>query len=290
MTGTADTRANGLPSRRVGASVGAFVIVCYLLVAHTSFTRRWVPVRPLFDGVHPTIPYRWVKPPKELADGNLRPQAGQAEIAVQEGATVAASVQTDDGQLVMTLTQGAFEPPAGASAVRVTMTPADPATVAPPPAGLRYDSNAYRVEATAGGQPVELVREQSMYLRYARGGQKLFTLVEGRWQAVPASPFAQTLQLATDVDQLGTFVAAGPPDALRLNEPPLMLAWWVFVAIGLGVMGVARVIGGWWSKRRDIAGAGRGRESGPGEPKRTLPTTKMAKMARTERPRKKRRR
>src|SRR5207245_1969251 len=70
------------PALRVFAW-GVGVATLYLVVAAAEFRPAAIPIRILFDGVAPLPPYRWVRPPEELAKGNQPPEAGMGTVPLE---------------------------------------------------------------------------------------------------------------------------------------------------------------------------------------------------------------
>lgn len=114
-------------------------------------------VRPLFEGFQPAPAYRWVRPPAAFASGNLTPSPASGVVDLSGSQSKAASVFTADGQATLSLAPGAVGPHGVDTRLDVTITPADPTGLAPPPAGLRPDGNAYRLALVYGpsGAPLD---------------------------------------------------------------------------------------------------------------------------------------
>jgi hypothetical protein len=143
-------------------------------------------VLPLFEGVGPPTAYRWVKPPPQFAASNIKPASYSGIVAIQGGSNGAAAVQTSDAQFVVTLSPGAFVGHGTDTGVQVTVNPLDPATLGPPPAGLKADGNAYRITLAyaPSGAPVPKVNAPSNVVMIAPHGAKamLFSPDGQRWQ------------------------------------------------------------------------------------------------------------
>ena len=201
------------------------------------------PVLPLYDtGPLPVEPYRWVKPPPEFAAANVPPEGTKQEVAMTDVGTVAAQVITPDGQAVIALREGSFSPRLGEIAVLVEIQPIDPATVDEPPAGVRYDGNAYRITATYAkeGAPAALVNPGTVILRSALGGTRLLRHQDGTgWIEVSAQPVAASLQVFGATNALGVFVAG-----LTLHGKPFP---WVWVSLGTSVIAIGA---GWFAAGR----------------------------------------
>jgi hypothetical protein len=120
--------------------------------------------------------------------------------------------------------------------VRVRITPLDPAPVAPPPPGLRFDGNAYRMEATYNtGEPIMLLKPATPVLRYPKHATTLLRSTGAGWTALETHVVAGSLQLFGPADRLGVFVAAGP-----LGGPSI--AWGTIAAITAAVVGVLAAV------------------------------------------------
>ena len=132
------TLSTGHPS--VGRSLpwGVALVLFYLVAAGVRYGPETSSGRLLLDGMAPLAPYRWLRPPSELARGNQLPAAGAATLALGPSGVPAASVATDDGQATVSLNDNVIGPQAGESSVRVMITPIDPASVAPPPARQHF--------------------------------------------------------------------------------------------------------------------------------------------------------
>ncbi len=192
-----------------------------------------IPVRILYEGSAPPAPYRWAHPPADLASGNQAPQGGTGTISLTADGSASASILTDDAQAGVIFPRGVIVPRPGVSAVRVRITPLDPAPVAPPPAGLRFDGNAYRVEATyASGEPVVLRRTVTVVLRYPVHATALLRYTARAWTALDAKRVEAALQVFAASDALGVFAAAGP-------APAPSTPWIAYAAAAAGVLTAA---------------------------------------------------
>jgi hypothetical protein len=193
---------------------GFGAIALYLAAALVSFRGGLLPARPLYDGIAPPQPYRWVNPPPELASGNLAPESGSGEVPLTKKGSDAVSVATADRQASLVFAPNAVTPRAGEKKVRVLIDPLDPATLGRAPKGLEYDGNAYRFEASyaRSGEPIALAGPPlTVVLRYALGATELFRREGNVWVTVKTLSGGGPLEIAGDTTALGTFVAAGPP-------------------------------------------------------------------------------
>ncbi len=189
---------------------GCAAAACYLIAG----VHVWpaVPLRILYEGEAPPLPYRWVRPPRNLPEPNQAPLPGVATIPLTPTGSQSASVLTEDGQAALIFRFGAIAPRSGASSVNVRITPLDPTTVAPTPAGLQLDGNAYRMEATYNtGEPITLLKPVTPVLRYPKHATMLLRSSGSGWTSLETHVVAGSLQLFGPTDRLGVFVAGAPP-------------------------------------------------------------------------------
>ncbi|HEV3474328.1 MAG TPA: hypothetical protein VG602_03070 [Actinomycetota bacterium] len=226
-----------LPSalRRLLWGLGA--AAAYVAVVWTASVQGGMPVRLLFDGPHPQQPYNFVDPPTDLAARNLPAQPGEATFGLlSKGVIAGGSVSTGDGQAGLTFPAQTFAARPGQEVV-VTITPQDPLSVGPPPDGLAFDGNAYtvRAEYRPSGQEASPEREVTALLRYPVRANTLLRWDGSGWSRLESTNVPATLQVYANTDQLGTFVAAGPP-------PPGGQTNWI-VFIPLAAIALAAIAG-----------------------------------------------
>lgn len=180
----------------------------YLVIAAATWPA--VPVRILYEGDAPPPPYHWVRPPANLAAGNQPAPLGNGRIVLAPAGSRPASIATDDAQAVAVFPEGAIESRAGESRIDVRIIPLDPGAIGAPPAGFRYDGNAYRVEAAyvPSGRPVALRQAASVILRYPIHSDEIFRRDAQVWTPLRAEVVQATLQIFGTTAQLGVFVAA----------------------------------------------------------------------------------
>lgn len=215
-------------SGRVAAVTGLLAAVAYLAGALASGTLSPWARRPLLDGLAPRAPYRWVKPPPELASGNKTPSSGHFEAKLASGGSEVGAFSTQDTQVTVILGQAAFKPSSGQSTVAVDVTPLDPAKLAPPPEGMLVAGNAYRIRASylPGRKPIEKVDgELSLGLVYPLlavpvadpAGHVLLHSRDGRsWTQLPSVDVPGTHQVNGQLPEVG-YVMAGVPAGSGTN-------------------------------------------------------------------------
>ncbi len=212
---------------------GLVAAICYLVVGAQVWPVH--PLRLLYEGEAPPLPYRWVRPPANLPQPNQPPSSGTGEIPLTPTGSQSASILTDDGQAALILRFGAIAPRAGVSEVKVTITPLDPRSIAPPPAKLVFDGNAYRMEAAGNtGRPATLAKPVTPVLRYPKHATVLLRSSGSGWVALETHVVSGSLQLFGPSEALGVFVAAASP-----SVPP---APWAPYAVGAAAAGLVIVL------------------------------------------------
>ena len=207
------------------------------------------PSRPLFDVSGPPPPYRWVNPPPQFAAGNQKPEGTSHDLVLGSAGSDAASIATADGQAAIILKEGSFAARKGETVVVVKIDPLDPATIGPPPSGLRYDGNAYRFLAAykRSGVEAKLAQADSVVLQFPIVATKLLRRDGTVWTDLKADPISVSLQLFAPTTQLGVFVAAGPP--IPTGTPKSKGKFPAALVISLGAA-VAAVIAGLIARTR----------------------------------------
>ncbi|HVM12567.1 MAG TPA: hypothetical protein VM638_08865, partial [Actinomycetota bacterium] len=191
---------------------------------------------PVFDGVAPVAPYRWVNPPPEMAQGNQPPESGEQVIEADADVKALAAF-TLDAQASMTAADPAFGEHPDERSVRVTVRPLDPETLGPPPEGLGYQGNAYEFAATfqPSGEPARLEQVATVVLRYPIHATTVLRKVDGGWERLPKPiTVGESLTIYAETPEMGTFVAAGPPTE---EEKAGVLRWVGYGAAGLALVG-----------------------------------------------------
>src|SRR5690349_14958914 len=139
------TRASTRLDRRL--LIGAALVAAYLVAAVLTLPGP-LGLRPLFDSFQPPPPYRWVKPPKELAPTNTPPSKAAKTITLGPNGSPATDIAADDSQVLFSLPDGAIAAHPPDTTVNALIEPLDPATLGPVPAPYSVDGNAYKVTLT----------------------------------------------------------------------------------------------------------------------------------------------
>lgn len=208
-------RARWLAARREASVLawGLAAVALYLAAVVSSDRLGLLPLRPLYDGLMPPPPYRYVNPPIEFIRENQPALGGTGMLRLTETGSEPGSAATNDGQAVVTFATNTVAPRAGEEAIVVTLTPLDPRRVVPAALRDRADGNAYRVEVVyaASRTPVVLQRPITIVLRYPVHATEIFQERTPDWQVLPTTYFPTSFVVYAETRQAGTFVATAPP-------------------------------------------------------------------------------
>jgi hypothetical protein len=232
--------------RRRMAAWGAVAAFLYVLAAVLSVSLGLVRGRTLYDGL-PAQPYRWVTPPPQRVRDNQNPSSVEATSNINaSGLPDPASVSTGDLQATVIFEK--VDPkeysPNRPTDMKVKITPLDPTTVGPRPAGRYFDSNAYRIEAVyPSGTPV-VQGTFDVVLTYGVHSTDI-----RRWNGAEWAPLANpsadrtALQIYSPTPALGIFVATGPGDKPAEPGTGGSKRVLVYIVLGLGAaVGVGAAI------------------------------------------------
>jgi len=233
------------PTRRTRPrplAVGLGLAALYLSVALGTMVLSDRPFRPLFDGLAPALPYRWVNPPREVARDNRQPTAASREALLGPDGSAFVNVTPEDGQAIVLLEDKAVPPHPPDTAVALTVTPFDALTLGPLPEDMSAQSNAYRVEVVYRPSGVTVgdlrVTRSSIALVGAGASDALLYSRDGRsWDQRPTTPLGSGHGLETTFAGAGYYVVTDIDDAaeegggtspvvvgLVLVVPPLLVA------------------------------------------------------------------
>ena len=162
----------------------------YALAVATTALTTGHPVRPLFDGIGGSTPYKWVRAPWYVGSTNLKPGPNSTDIPFENGTSPLIGVNSEDAQIILNLPQGALPARPGDTAVRASFTPLDPKKLAKPPGGMRPDGNAYRVEMTyqPSGQPAgQMTTSGNVIMVVPDEAEKMLFSLDGKsWDELPS--------------------------------------------------------------------------------------------------------
>jgi hypothetical protein len=226
------------------AAFGACAIVLYLLAVSTTH----LPVRPLYDGSGPPLPYNWVKPPSGFK--NTKPKAKSLNVDIGKKGSVGANLATDDGQAVLILPEGSFAKHGSDTSIRFRFVPLDPSKVTPPPKSPSPQGNAYAITGRyePSGTEAEPAQPITVLLRYPSVATTILLLNGTAWRPLKAQNLASTLQIYANTTKLGTFVAAG-------GHSKTLILWYITA----GVSAIAAILGLFLGLRERRAGPPRRR-------------------------------
>ena len=234
-----------LPRRRRFSAIGLACASIVAALAVAGSTAAWA------DGIATPEPYRWVSPPPDQAAANQAPASGSATVSFSNGTSDPASVFTDDGQVTLSLPQGAFAPAGGQTAVRITITPVRPQPAAPH--GYVADGNAYLITAAylASGQLATFLAPVLLDMRYPLGHrpESIYRVDGLSW--IPIGGSVQSLLLTIDArtTQPGTFIAGHSASASTAGTSGLR-GILIPIAIAVVVAGLLLLIAGVRFRRR----------------------------------------
>lgn len=209
-------------------------VALYVVTAGMSVLWGLGPIRILYDGLAPLLPYRWSHPPLELARDNQPPERGEGTLPLTAGSPPG-SMTTGDGQASVIFEENVVLPAGTESAVRVSIDPLDPATVAAAPPGTRFDSNAYRINAryAASRTPLMMRAPATVVLRYATGATHMVRADGPGWTALRTLTYPGSLQLVVAKSETFGIFAAVAPKNLPYTRGT---SWWVYVIAGVPVI------------------------------------------------------
>lgn len=210
------------PSARGRIAVAAGLALALLYVAGAALTAHIDPLqgRALLDGSFTGAPYNWVSPPPPLASGNKVPAALTQSVPISpEGGSDAVGISTNDLQVTLLLSQGAFPPSGQDDSVDVTITPLAPAGGLP--GANEPQGNVYRIQATyrPSGTNINAISPQGqLVLVYPAPPNPgtfvgtIFVSPDGQsWKALRTTTSAARHQALAETGRLGYFVVGAPP-------------------------------------------------------------------------------
>ena len=205
-----------------GRALGWGLVIVALYVAGGIVSGHLSPLarRPLLDGFIPPVPYRWVDPPPELANSNLPPASGKTRIPIGPQGSAAAFFATNDAQVTLNVSKGAFAARPGSKSVEVTIEPVDPASVGSLPGRLSIKGNAYLIRATSqptGDRAQRLDASIVAIVTYPAlsndlGNHTLVISRDGeRWKRIKTHDQHATKQVNGNLRSLGYLAVASAP-------------------------------------------------------------------------------
>jgi hypothetical protein len=245
------TKATERSRGRVALLAGVGILVLYLAGAAVSGRASVLARRPLLDGLAPPTPYRWVRPPPDLAAANKPPASTRFTVQLTAGGSRLGAFSTGDGQVSLVLSEGAVPARSGQTGVEVAVDPVDPATLGPVPSGLVGAGNAYRVQASyrPSGRKVEtLAGQSSVALVYPllttavadAGGHQVLSSADGRtWEPQPSTDTPGSHQVSARLARTGYLQVGVAPSEGSGSDPRNRI---LLLASGVALLVVAAAL------------------------------------------------
>ncbi|MGH2758634.1 MAG: hypothetical protein ACRDKJ_03615 [Actinomycetota bacterium] len=209
---------------------GVVAVGTYVATALVASRNATLPTAPVFDGLAPPVPYRYVNPPADLAEENEPPLRAVGTLKLADAGSRARTVATADGQMLVVFADDAVASREGEDEVTVRITPLDPGPLPEPPGGLVVSGNAYGVDAryTRSRDRAELEVPATVVIRYAQHGRDVLHLRGRSWRSLETERAEASFQLFAEASELGMFTAAGVPERSR--------TWIAFAVAGAGLV------------------------------------------------------
>ena len=235
------------------ASGFAVALAFYLAAALVTAGPERQQLRPLYEGIGPSSPYRWVSPPPAFRANNVSPVPVSESFDLTSSGSPEEAAGSGDAQLAITLPAGSIPPSTGQTSILISVTPVDPAKLAPLPPGLYSDGNAYRVTADyepgkvsipAAAQPMDAV------LRTPVSSVALLTSPDGKsWTRIPDQHIPNLAAVATTFTNFGYLLAAANVPVVSKSSSS---SAGIVLVVGLGIAAVLLLAAAliWRSERR----------------------------------------
>jgi hypothetical protein len=282
---------------RRAALFGLVAGLTYLALAALSAHLSPLARRPLLDGFAPPPPYRWAKPPPNLASINKPPLSGRYTVDLGGPTGGEGLFATKDSQASILLVGGSIAPPPSARSVQLTLEPRAPSAAVSLPRGVTISGNVYTIGATAeptGRTITKLAKSAVVTLVYpAVAGphrpHRILGSTDGKHFAeLPSTDSPVLQQITAHTKSFGSF-AVGVREAGRPAPAPTQGSHVPITAVVIAVAAVAAVIIGWlrWRARRAAAAhaarrgsAARGTSRGGPSGRHAAPTRKRRRPGR----------
>jgi len=198
-------------------AVGVALAGVYVAVVAATAAMSGRTVVPLFDGLTPPPPYRWVKPPPGYGT-NVEPQPTEAGLRLADAGSVLDQPTGVNGQVVLNLPERAVPGRPAETAVTITFTPLDPHHLGDLPPGLVADGNAYRIRMRYGHSGADIgamAAAGNVILSTPEPASVLLFSADGRrWDVIPTQRVGGPDAVGGPFHRPGTYVAAIPGRAV----------------------------------------------------------------------------
>ena len=194
-------------------AVGAALAAAYVIVVAATMVGTDRPVRPLFDGLTPPPPYRWVKPPPGYGT-NVKAKPDKVSVPLDAGGSVPAGPTGVNGQVTLNLPQGAIPARTGDTAVEIAIVPLDANRLGPLPPRLIPDGNAYEIRMRyrpSGTAVPALAAPGNVVLATPEPASVLVFSADGRgWETMETARVGGPDSVGATFRRPGHYVAAIP--------------------------------------------------------------------------------
>ncbi len=207
---------------------------------------------PLLDGGAVLAPYRWVSPPPDLASTNKQPSSGRFGLIITGAGSLPQTFVTSDNQVTLSLAKGAVAAQAGVTEGSVSVQPADPASLSPPPDGLTAFGNAVKIDVayTGDGRPSSFDARVDASLVYpvtvslhAATHELLWSSDGAAWRRLRSKDSALLQQVTAVLPGPGFVLVAGMATAVSPTPSPTPARSNTLSTVLLVVAGASFLIG-----------------------------------------------
>jgi hypothetical protein len=194
-------------------AVGAALAAAYVAVVAVTMVATDHPVRPLFDGLTPPPPYRWVNPPPGYGT-NVKATPDEVSVALAGGGSGPAGPTGVNGQVTLNLPQGAIPARPGDTAVKIAIVPLDAAWLGSLPPRLLPDGNAYDIRMSyrpSGAAVTSLAVPGNIVLATPEPASVLVFSADGRhWETMETVRVGGPDSVGATFRRAGHYLAAIP--------------------------------------------------------------------------------
>lgn len=228
---------------------GIVILTAYVLLTMLSGGLSPFSRGPLLDGLGPAQPYRWVRPPPDLAATNVQPSQGVFSLQMGPKGVLGIVLVTSDNQVTIVVDDATIPPHPGDRSVRLDVKPVDPSKLSRPPGGgVVTFGNAYKLSAsyepsgapvTALAKPIDMILAHPVTRTLKPTVLDIYISSDGSvWTKLDSkdSSVAQQVE-APSVTSLGYLEVAGVPAPVPLStQSGSTGSSSVAIAIGVGAI------------------------------------------------------
>ena len=208
----------------------------YVAVVVVTMVATGRSVAPLFDGLTPPPPYRWVKPPPGYGL-NVGARPTEASLPLTDAGSVLAAPTGVNGQVVLDLPDHAIPGHQRDNAVKITFTPLDAGRVGTLTPGLVPDGNVYQIRMSyrpSGEAITDLTVPGNVILSTPEPASVLLFSADGhRWETMDTQRVGGPDAVGGPFRRAGRYVAAIPGRTAPRPHSPKWLATGRGILIGV---------------------------------------------------------